>query len=307
MFLCFCSCLQDEVKVPSKVSVSKSMKVPESIGGSKGSQLELKEVVEEPGEEGGEDDKAHVYLFSDEEEVEIEETVEESRTERIKRSSLQRVQTLKTVFSKDKMDKTKQKTKDSLEKTKQKTKENIEKTKQKTKENLEKTKQKTKENLEKTKQRTKENLEKTRHNSEKKMGKLGTRMSVNPERKEKMKTSREKMKKSFTPDHTVYARANTAVYKVPPFTFHVKKIREGAVEIQGTEMVEVSQEALNGLEGEVEETGMEMEMMNGGGEEEEEMEDEEEDNEEKLLDNEDLELELALERERERERDRDSD
>ncbi|XP_046888237.1 caveolae-associated protein 1b [Hypomesus transpacificus] len=298
---------QDEVKVPSKVSVSKSMKVPESIGGSKGSQLELKEVVEEPGEEGGEDDKAHVYLSSDEEEVEIEETVEESRTERIKRSSLQRVQTLKTVFSKDKMDKTKQKTKDSLEKTKQKTKENIEKTKQKTKENLEKTKQKTKENLEKTKQRTKENLEKTRHNIEKKMGKLGTRMSVNPERKEKMKTSREKMKKSFTPDHTVYARANTAVYKVPPFTFHVKKIREGAVEIQGTEMVEVSQEAFNGLEGEVEETGMEMEMMNGGGEEEEEMEDEEEDNEEKLLDNEDLELELALERERERERDRDSD
>ncbi|XP_062331008.1 caveolae-associated protein 1b [Osmerus eperlanus] len=295
---------QDEVKVPSKVSVSKSMKVPESIGGSKGSQLELKEVVEEPGEEGGEEEKAHVDLSSDEEEVEIEETIEESRTERIKRSSLQRVQTLKTVFSKDKMDKTKQKTKDSLEKTKQKTKENLEKTKQKTKENLEKTKQKTKENLEKTKQRTKENLEKTRHNIEKKMGKLGTRMSVNPERKEKMKTSREKMKKSFTPDHTVYARANTAVYKVPPFTFHVKKIREGAVEIQGTEMVEVSQEAFNGLEGEVEEAGMEMEMMNGGGEEEEEeMEDEEEDNEEKLLDNEDLELELALERERERDSD----
>lgn len=291
---------QDEVKVPSKVSVSKSMKVPESVGGSRGSQLELKEVVEDPCEEGGE--KPHVDLSSDEEEVEIEETIEESRAERIKRSSLQRVQTLKTVFSKDKMDKTKQKTKDSLEKTKQKTKDNLEKTKQKTKENLEKTKQKTKENLEKTKQKTKENFEKTRHTIEKKMGKLGTRMSVNPERKEKMKSSKEKMKKSFTPDHTVYARSTTDVYKVPPFTFHVKKIREGQVEVLGTEMVEVSQEAFNGLEGEVEEAGMEMEMMNGGGEEEEMEDEEEEDSHDKLLENEDLE-ELSLEREQ----DRDSD
>uniref|UniRef100_A0A3B4Z5E2 Polymerase I and transcript release factor-like n=1 Tax=Stegastes partitus TaxID=144197 RepID=A0A3B4Z5E2_9TELE len=176
---------QDEVKIPSKLSISKSMK---------------------PGEEGeGEKvDRPHIDLSSDEEGVEIEETIEESRAERIKRSSLQRVQTLKTVFSKEKMDKTRQK--------------------------------------------TKENLEKTRHNIEKKMGKLQTRMSVNPDRKQKMKTSSDKMKKAFTPDHVVYARSKTAVYKVPPFTFHVKKVREGAVEVvQGTEMVEVSQDLQRGL------------------------------------------------------------
>lgn len=287
---------QDEVKVPSKLSISKSMKVSESVSGSRGgSLLELKETAEEPGEEGGEGEKAdkpHVDLSSDEEGVEIEETIEESRAERIKRSSLQRVQTLKTVFSKEKMDKTKAKTKENLEKTKQKTKENLEKTKQKTKENLEKTKQKTKENLERTKQKTKENLEKTRHNIEKKMGKLGTRMTVNPERRQKMQTSRDKMKKAFTPDHVVYARSKTAVYTVPPFTFHVKKIREGAVEVvQGTEMVEVSQDAepFSGVDGEVEEGAVEveMEMMNGGGDEEEAEEDEEEDSHDALHENED--------------------
>lgn len=291
---------QDEVKMPSKLSVSKSMRVSESVSGSRGgSMLELKE-GDEPGEEGeGEKaDKPHIDLSSDEEGVEIEETIEESRAERIKRSSLQRVQTLKGVFSKEKMDKTRAKTKENLEKTKQKTKDNLEKTKQKTKENLEKTKQKTKENLEKTKQKTKENLEKTRHNIEKKMGKLGTRMSVNPERKQKMQTSREKVKKAFTPDHTVYARSKTAVYKVPPFTFHVKKIREGAVEVvQGTEMVEVSQDAdpFSGVDGEVEEGAVEveMEMMNGGDDEEAEG-DEEEDSHEALDENEE-------------DRDRDSD
>ncbi|KAK7919528.1 hypothetical protein WMY93_010812 [Mugilogobius chulae] len=189
---------QDDVKLPSRLSISKTMKASESVSGSRGgSMLELKEAVEELGEEAGQStDKPHVELSSDEEGVDVEDTLEETRAERIKRSSLQRVQTLKTVFSKEKMDKTraktkenlektKQKTKDNIEKTKQKTKENIEKTKQKTKENIEKTKQKTKENLEKTRQKTKENLEKTRHNIEKKMGKLGTRMSVNPERKQK--------------------------------------------------------------------------------------------------------------------------
>lgn len=286
---------QDEVKVPSKLNISKSMKVSESVSGSRGgSLLELKEAVEEPGEEGGEGEKAdkpHVDLSSDEEGVEIEETIEESRAERIKRSSLQRVQTLKTVFSREKMDKTRAKTKENLEKTRQKTKENLEKTKQKTKENLEKTRQKTKENLEKTKQKTKENLEKTRHNIEKKMGKLGTRMSVNPERKQKMQTSRDKMKKAFTPDHVVYARSKTAVYKVPPFTFHVKKIREGAVEVvQGTEMVEVSQdvEHFSGVDEEVEgAVEVEMEMMNGGGDDEEAEEDEEEDSQDALQEHED--------------------
>ncbi|XP_076154286.1 caveolae-associated protein 1b [Alosa pseudoharengus] len=245
---------QDEVKLPSKVSVAKSMKVAEPAEGEVG--LELKSV-----EEGLEDgvEKAHIDLSSDEEEVEIEETVEETRAERIKRSSLQRVQNIKTAFSREKMDKTKQKTKDNLEKTKQKTKDNLEKTRMKTRESLEKTKQKTKENLEKTRQKTKENLEKTRLTIEKKMGKLGTKMSVNPERKVKMQTSKDKLKKSFTPDHTVYARSMTAVYKVPPFTFHVKKIRDGQTEIQGTEMVEVSsnvEEAEHTLDGEEDEAEM---------------------------------------------------
>ncbi|XP_056594986.1 caveolae-associated protein 1b [Triplophysa dalaica] len=249
---------QDEVKIPTKVNVAKSMKLPEPVEGD--GELELKAAAEE----GGEDkEKSHLDLSSDEEELEIEETIDETRAERIKRSSLQRVQNIRTVFSREKMAKTKQKTKDNLEKTKQKTKDNLEKTRVKTKENLEKTKQKTKENLEKTKQKTRENLEKTRHNIEKKMGKLGTRMSVNPEHKEKLKTSQKKMVKSFTPDHTIYARSNTAIYKVPPFTFHVKKIREGEMEIQGTEMVEVGGDAEE-VENEVMEgEDEEMEMQDG--------------------------------------------
>lgn len=310
---------QDDVKIPSRLSVSKSLKASESVSGSRGgSMLELKEAMEEPGEEAGQStDKPHVELSSDEEAVDIEDTLEETRAERIKRSSLQRVQNLKTVFSKEKMDKTraktkenlektKQKTKENIEKTKQKTKENIEKTKQKTKENLEKTKQKTKENLEKTRQKTKENLEKTRHNIEKKMGKLGTRMSVNPERKQKMQTSRDKMKKAFTPDHVVYARSKTAVYKVPPFTFHVKKFREGEVEVvQGTEMIEVSQdgEAFSGVDTELQDEAVEveMEMLNGGEEEEAEEHDEAEDAEEPEEDDSHEELQ------KDEDQDRDSD
>lgn len=152
--------------------------------------------------------------------MEIEEIIEESRAERIKRSSKQQVDNIKKAFSKEKM----------------------EKTKQKTKENLEKTKQRTRENLEKTRQKTRENLEKTKHSLEKKIGKLGTRMTPNQERRTKMKSSKEKVKKSLTPDHTIYARSKTTVYRVPPFTFHVKKIREGEEEmVQNTEMVEVAE------------------------------------------------------------------
>ncbi|KAK2815070.1 hypothetical protein Q7C36_023336 [Tachysurus vachellii] len=281
---------QDDVKLASKTTVAKSLKVHQPAEGD----IELKGIVEEGEEAGGE--KAHLELSSDEEEVEIEETIEETRAERIKRSSLQRVQNIKTAFSKEKMEKTKQKTKENLEKTKQKTKENLEKTRMKTKENLEKTKQKTKENLEKTRQKTRENLEKTRHNIEKKMGKLSTRMAVNPEHKEKMKSSQKKMVKSFTPDHTIYARSKTAVYKVPPFTFHVKKIREGEIEIQGTEMVEVggeTEEVENGVVEGGEEEEMEME-----GEEMEEMEE----SAEMLETGEDSELVIA-----EKDHDRDSD
>ncbi|XP_068161252.1 caveolae-associated protein 1-like [Antennarius striatus] len=280
---------QDEVKVTSKLSVSKSMKVPESMSGSRGgSLLELKDAAEEPGEEGGEEeekaDKPHVDLSSDEEGLETEHAIEESRAERIKRSSLQRVQNLKTVFSKEKIDKTRAKTKANLEKTKQRTKENLERTKLKTKLNIEKTKQ----NLEKTK----ENLERKCHNIEKKMGKIGTHMSVKPEQRQKMQTSRDKMKKAFTPGHVEYARSKTASYKVPPFTFHVKKIREGTVEVvQGTEMVEVSQdvEPFSGVDEEVEKgtVEVEMEMMNGEGDEDEAEGEEEEDSHDALLETED--------------------
>ncbi|XP_019361456.1 PREDICTED: polymerase I and transcript release factor [Gavialis gangeticus] len=186
---------QDEVKLPSKVSISKSLKETEK-------QEKEGEVEEEPlGEDHA--DEEHIQLSSDEE-VEIEEIIEESRAERIKRSGMKRVDNFKKAFSKEKMEKTKIKTKENLEKTKH-------------------------------------NLEKTRHNLEKSMNKLGTRIVTN-ERREKMKTSRDKLKKSFTPDHTIYARSKTAVYKVPPFTFHVKKIREGAVEVKATEMVEVGGE-----------------------------------------------------------------
>ncbi|KAJ7984624.1 hypothetical protein DPEC_G00356700 [Dallia pectoralis] len=317
---------QDDVKLSSRLSVSKSLKLPELVQEGRGSVQSLKEGAEEHVEEG--EEKPHVDLSSDEEELVMEENIEESRAERIKRSSLQRVQNIKSAFSKEKMALTrekmgfhKQKTnkenvekapkpnvKENFDKTKQNAKENFNKTKQKTKENLEKTKQKTKENLEKTKQKTKENIEKTRHTIEKKMGKLSTRMSVNPEHKEKIKTSRQKMMKSFTPDHTVYARDKTVVYKVPPFTFHVKKVREGAmepVEIQGTEMVEVSQDLnpFQGLEDDCDvgcvDQEEEREMMNGR-EEEEEMEDEEEEEDSNSLHEMDSEHVLV-------ERDRDSD
>ncbi|KAK2522344.1 Ptrf [Columba livia] len=190
---------EDEVKLPSKLSISKSLK--------EGEKLEKEGEGEEApvGEDHAEED--HVQLSSDEE-VEIEEIIEESRAERIKRSGMKRVDDFKKAFSKEKM---------------------------------EKTKLKTKENLEKTKLKTKENLEKTRHNLEKRMNKLGTKIVTN-ERREKIKSSRDKLRKSFTPDHTIYARSKTAVYKVPPFTFHVKKIREGEVEVKATELVEVGGE-----------------------------------------------------------------
>lgn len=163
-----------------------------------------------------------------EEEVEIEEIIEESRVERIKRSGLQKVDELKKAFSKEQM----------------------EKTRQRTKENLEKTRQRTKENLEKTRQRTRENLEKTKKTLGKKMGRLGTKVTPNTERREKIRSSREKMKKTLTPDHTVYARSKSTTYRVPPFTFHVKKIREGETEPtpEPEEQVEQHEEVQESLE-----------------------------------------------------------
>lgn len=186
---------QDEVKLPAKLSISKSLKEAETLPEKEGDELG----------EGERPEEDAVELSSDEA-VEVEEVIEESRAERIKRSGLRRVDDFKKAFSKEKM---------------------------------EKTRVRTRENLEKTRLKTKENLEKTRHTLEKRMNKLGTRL-VPAERREKLKTSRDKLRKSFTPDHVVYARSKIAVYKVPPFTFHVKKIREGEVEVlKATEMVEV--------------------------------------------------------------------
>ncbi|KAF3699932.1 Caveolae-associated protein 1 [Channa argus] len=196
---------QDQVKAP-KTSKSKITTEGKAVEG-------LEQIPEEEQEE------VPANLNSDEE-VEIEEIIEESRTKRLQRTTKQQVDNIKKAFSKEKM----------------------EKTKQKTKENLEKTKQRTRENLEKTRQKTRDNLEKTKHSLEKKIGKLGTRMTPTQERRAKIKSSKEKMKKSLTPDHKIYARSKTTVYRVPPFTFYVKKIREGEVEVlQNTEMVEVTE------------------------------------------------------------------
>lgn len=172
--------------------------------------------------EGGEEE------HGSEEEVEVEEIIEESRSERIKRSGQQKVDKLKMAFSKEQM----------------------EKTRQKTKENLEKTRLRTKENLEKTRQRTRENLEKTKKNLGKKMGKLGTKMTPNTERREKIRSSREKVKKSLNPDHKIYSRSKSTTYRVPPFTFHVKKVRGGEIEPTPEpeeEKEEQNEEALEGL------------------------------------------------------------
>lgn len=159
--------------------------------------------------------------LNSDEEVEIEEIIEETRAKRFQRSTKQRVDNIRKAFSKEQMEKTKIKTRD----------------------NLERTRQKTRDNLEKTRLRTRDNLEKTKHSLEKKISQLGTRVTPNQERRAKMKSSKDKVKKSLTPDHTIYARSKTTVYRVPPFTFHVKKIREGEEKVlQNTEMVEVTED-----------------------------------------------------------------
>ncbi|XP_064171753.1 caveolae-associated protein 1-like [Anguilla rostrata] len=187
---------QEEGKAAAKVDASKPAKGVDIV--AEGGQGEGEAETKEGGEE------ARTGASSDEE-VEIEEIIEESRAERIKRSGRQQIDNIKKAFSK----------------------ENMEKTRQKTKKNMEKTRQKTKENLEKTRQKTKENMEKTRQNLGKTMEQLGNRITIKPEHKEKLETSPKKVKKA----------SNPSVYKVPPFTFHVKKYPEGAEEevVLGTE------------------------------------------------------------------------
>lgn len=213
--------LQDQVKTP-KESKSKTAETAEG---------KTAEGLEQIPEDGQEEDKANP---NSDEDIVVDEIVIESRTKRIQHATKQQVDNIKKVFSKEQM----------------------EKTKLKTKENLEKTKQKTRENLEKTRQKTRDNLEKTKHSLEKKMGKLGSRMTPNQERRAKIKSSRDKMKKSLTPNHPSSARSKTTVYRVPPFTFHVKKIREGVEEVvQNTELVEVTEDLPEEEDGVVVEEG----------------------------------------------------
>uniref|UniRef100_A0AAQ4RGG9 Caveolae associated protein 1 n=1 Tax=Gasterosteus aculeatus aculeatus TaxID=481459 RepID=A0AAQ4RGG9_GASAC len=225
------STLSDKVKPVKTHSAAETVVEGQSVEGLE----QIPEGQEEPG---------HLNL---DEEVEIEEIVEESRTKRLQRTTKQQMDNIKKVFSKEEM----------------------EKTKLKTKENLEKTRQRTRDNLEKTRQRTRDNLEKTKHSLEMKMGKLGNRMTPNTERRAKMKSSRENAKKSLTPDHTVYARSKTSVYRVPPFTFHVKKIREGEEEeeqvvvVQKTEMEEGSEGGEGQLGGEENGLGVHVEVEEG--------------------------------------------
>uniref|UniRef100_V9KEZ2 Polymerase I and transcript release factor n=1 Tax=Callorhinchus milii TaxID=7868 RepID=V9KEZ2_CALMI len=168
----------------------------------------IKESLKVPEEDGGETgvvihenqaEHENISLSSDED-VELEIIEEETTAVRLRKTSTKRMDDFKKAF-----------TKESMEKTRLKTKKNLE--------------------------RTRENLEKTKHTIEKKMNKLGNKI-VTQERKEKMKDSRSKLKKSFTPDHARSARCKKSVYKVAPFTFIVNKVREGDVVMEEVEMVE---------------------------------------------------------------------
>uniref|UniRef100_A0AAV2KGV0 Caveolae associated protein 1a n=1 Tax=Knipowitschia caucasica TaxID=637954 RepID=A0AAV2KGV0_KNICA len=180
---------------------------------------EAVEGLEQIPEEAGED--THQANVNSDEDIEGEKPLEESRSKKLQRSTKQQVENIKGQ--------------------------------------LEKTKLKTKENLEKTRQKTRDNFEKTKHTLEKKITKIGTRMTPNMERRAKMKSSKDKLKKSLTPDHPIKARSRNTVYRVPPFTFHVKKIRDGQTEEEAevgenqTEMVEVPITDENGFRPEEEE------------------------------------------------------
>ncbi|XP_078385349.1 caveolae-associated protein 1b [Cetorhinus maximus] len=198
---------QDDTPIPAKLSLSRSvkehMKAPEE-------SAEGRELVTNENHPEGE-----TISLSSDEEVELEVIEEETTAVRLKRSSMRRMDDFKKAFSK----------------------ETVEKAKQRTRENLQKTRLRTRENMEKTRQATRENLQKTKHTFEKKINKLGNKI-VTQERRDKMKDSRAKLKKSFTPGHQKTARCRTTVYRIPPFTFWVKKMRDGDVVVQEVEMME---------------------------------------------------------------------
>ncbi|KAG2459034.1 caveolae-associated protein 2a [Polypterus senegalus] len=67
----------------------------------------------------------------------------------------------------------------------------------------------------------------SRQNIEKKMNKISTKI-VSPEK-------REKIKKSFTPNHQKTSSSKSSSFKVAPLTFNVKKVREGEAPATGKE------------------------------------------------------------------------
>ena len=88
------------------MSIGKSLKESETLPEKEGDELAEGERPEE--------DAAALELSSDEA-VEVEEVIEESRAERIKRSGLRRVDDFKKAFSKEKMEKTKVRTRENLD------------------------------------------------------------------------------------------------------------------------------------------------------------------------------------------------
>lgn len=146
--------LQEENEIPASVFLKEP--VP-SITDGKEEHVDENKTVEETMhtvELSSEDEAPHNEDAADDS---LDEKMEESRAEKIKRSSLKKVDSLKKAFS--------------------------------------------------------------RQNIEKKMNKISTKI-VSPER-------REKIKKSFTPNHQKSSSSKSSSFKVSPLTFNVKKVREG--------------------------------------------------------------------------------
>ncbi|XP_067115086.1 caveolae-associated protein 2a [Osmerus mordax] len=200
---------QEDNEIPSSVFVKDSMKVPQSApqpapqpDEEASSQTapsvtaetnhSREEVLQTISLSSDEDDEA-AALREQDELLEGEaamrfgashSTLERSRTEKLKRSSLKKVDSLKKAFS--------------------------------------------------------------RQSIEKKMSKIGTKI-VPPER-------REKIRKSFTPNHPKSPAAKSSSFKVSPMTFNVKKVRDGEAHSQPggspAEIAHVEIPPLGSLDGE---------------------------------------------------------
>ncbi|XP_015272018.1 PREDICTED: serum deprivation-response protein, partial [Gekko japonicus] len=161
---------QEENEIPASVFVKDP--VP-SITEGKEEPVDENKTLEETMHTVELSSEDEVHHDEDGAEDSLDEKMEESRAEKIKRSSLKKVDSLKKAFS--------------------------------------------------------------RQNIEKKMNKIGTKI-VSVER-------REKIKKSFTPNHQKSTSSKSSSFKVSPLTFNVKKIREGDTP---AEMEEKPAEAASG-------------------------------------------------------------